>query len=242
MEQKKNSALQGARKSLMRGRVRHLGPVEALGLKLAGRIDGGRGLPRQLGTNGPWSSPHLQREVHAYEEACAKAWGGLQLLEEETYADLHQLEDKLTEARREAAGVQVPALTQDKPERRWGEDGLSDAQVAARRAAEHRRRTEPVRARAAALEEQQRRLREERSALESRLVEERHCVQLVSRRLSEHMAQRVAAYWNAVLVSHPQREDLPPSITVPMTSHAEELYVNQHSGVLEPLYEEKEVE
>lgn len=64
--------------NIRKGRISKLskGKVKGIGLKIAGRIDGSRNLPRECG-DGHWISPHLDREVRSYDEFSSRMWGHL---------------------------------------------------------------------------------------------------------------------------------------------------------------------
>ena len=73
------------RKMLRNGKVRHIGAFESLSMWLKGLADGRAGLPR-LAQSGRWESPKLLREARAYNEACDRVWGALQLDLKKRYA------------------------------------------------------------------------------------------------------------------------------------------------------------
>ena len=75
---------------LGRGKIRGVGLFERIGLKITGRLDGMRGLPREE-PSGTWTSPHLDREVRSYDEFASRMWGQLQIEEEDVYARLGTL-------------------------------------------------------------------------------------------------------------------------------------------------------
>ena len=72
--------------NLKRGKVKRVGFFERIWLRIAGYKDGKRNLPRD-GESG-WMSPHLDKEVHSYDEFASRMWDRLQVEEEEDYVRL----------------------------------------------------------------------------------------------------------------------------------------------------------
>ena len=71
---------------LRKGKIKGLGFWERILLKITGFLDGRRGLPRE-DENGYWTSPHLDKEVHSYDEFSTRMFGQLQIDKKDDYDD-----------------------------------------------------------------------------------------------------------------------------------------------------------
>lgn len=233
-----SAVLRGWRiRSLAKGRVRSVGFFESILLKIAGRIDGGRGLPR-CSEDGEWVSAFIDREINGYEEFGSYLYGTLQMENEANYARLEEIINDISQtcvqidSARSAQADSERAAGSRPPERKKGEDRLTDAQVAARRSAERENSLAPVRAKTASLEK---RLEEEISEfleLHSRLTEDDNTTRMIAQRVMQHSLMRLDVYYNSALKSHPERADMQVVPGTKMTNHAEEIYKKQHEPLM----------
>lgn len=232
--QTKKTSIAGLRK----GRIKGIGLFERATLVIAGRIDGMRGLPRE-DVAGNWLSPRLDRETRAYDEFCSRRWGRLQIDEEESYARMGELTDSIahTGALLEAAQTALTAACAEEEtadvSRRHGEDGLSDGQVAARRANEQEKRLAPLRNDVSTLQSRLTSEIDALSTLRNRILEDNHSARMVCARVRDHLYQRMDVYWAAALRKHPENAKMPAVPHVEVSSRAEENYLAPHRFLLQ---------
>lgn len=235
----KNTQLKNTRISkLSKGKVKGVGFFEKIGLKIAGIIDGKRSLPRENKT-GIWLSPHLDREVRSYDEFASHMWGHLQIEEEAAYAHLGELMDSivhtstlLEEAKadlKEAAEHEETADTS----RKHGEDKLTEAQVAARRANESAKRLAPLKARVGSLQNKLTSEIDEFSELRNRILENNNSTRMICNRVKDHLHQRLDIYWDAALRKHPDNARMPVIPCVETASRAEDVYMEPHKLLMQ---------
>ncbi len=224
--------------SLETGKVKGIGMFEKLGLKIAGTIDGARGLPRDDG-NGQWQSPHLSRELHSYDEFCAKIWGRRQIAREKDYARLGSLMVFIvrTEAQHALASVELQDRADERAEssrsRRSGESKVSDDVIASRRARERDILLAPFAGKVANLQSQLDSATGQFSDLRSELIEDNNAVRMICTRVKNHVMQRIDVYWNAAMRRHPDKVKMPAVPSVELTSDAEEAYLEPHKEMME---------
>lgn len=234
---------------LVKGRVKHIGLLESLKLKVIGRTDGARGLPRQE-TDGHWTSAFMDRERNAYEEFCSHMWATLQIDNEENYIHLNQLvnsvlqtqlllkEAKFELAKRKAQEDTVAVV------RRTGEEKLTDEQVRSRRMAEKLQRLAPLQSRITALEERVETTVAEFSEVYCKLVEDSNTTRITCHRVHDHSLQRLTYYWNAALAKHPDRAAMPTVPGMELTFRAEQTFEALHEKVMsraQLLYEQEHI-
>lgn len=214
------------------GRVKGVGFFESIPLKIAGRIDGKRGLPRE--DNGVWASAHIEKEVRSYDEFSSKMWGQLQIEEEKAYARLGELMDSVVHIRTQLEGAEreleesIAIESNADKSRKYGESKLTDAQVVARRTEEGNKRIAPKRSRVASLQGQLTSEIDEFSRVRSKIIEDNNSVRMICNRVRDHLYQRLAVYWNAAMRKHPKRDMMPvtPALEVYFTS--EDVYMKPH--------------
>lgn len=235
----KNKQLRNSRISkLSRGKVKGIGLVEGVGLKIRGRIDGARSLPRECG-EGNWISPHLDREIRSYDEFSSRMWGHLQIEEEEEYARLGLLMDSILHTRAQLktaesdlkevlAGEGAPDTS-----RRHGESKLTEAQIAARRTSESAKRLAPYKDNVGALRSKLASEVDEFSALRSKIAEDNNSTRMICARVKEHLLQRMDVYWNAALHRHSENARMPAVPSIEVTSRAETVYMAPHMPLMQ---------
>lgn len=235
----KNDQMKNARISkLSRGKVKGVGFFEKIGLKIAGFIDGRRSLPRENPAGG-WVSPHLDREVHSYDEFASQMWGHLQIEEEKAYAHLGELMDSLVHTRtllEEAKTALVEATEDEKSadtSRMYGESKLTDGQVIARRANERAKRLAPLKTRVSSLQNKLSSEIDEFSELRNRILEDNNSTRMICNRVKDHLLQRMDVYWNAVLWKHPDNTRMPVVPRVEVESRAEAVYMEPHTLLMQ---------
>ena len=223
---------------LGRGKIRGVGLFERIGLKITGRLDGMRGLPREE-PSGTWTSPHLDREVRSYDEFASRMWGQLQIEEEDVYARLGTLMGSIahTRGQLEAARADLQGAVSHEgtpgAARRQGEARLNEGQVAARRASEQAKRLAPFRGQVGALESKLSTQADEFSAIRSRITEKENSTRMICARVREHLMQRADIYWNSALRRHPEKARMPAVPSVEVTSRAEALYMDLHRAMIQ---------
>lgn len=235
----KNKKLKDSRISnLSKGKVKGIGFFEGIGLKIRGRIDGARNLPRE-NNDGSWVSPHLEREVRSFDEFASRMWGHLQIEEAEEYARLGSLMDSIvdTKAQLEAARADLrEALSNEgKPDafRKHGESKLTDAQVATRRADERAKRMAPLRSRVSTLQGKLIAEVDEFSALRNKIIEDNNSNRMICARVRDHLFQRLNVYWNSALYKHSENARMPAVPSIEVAPRAEIVYMEPHMALMQ---------
>ena len=235
----KNKQMRNSRISkLGKGNVKGVGFFEGILLKITGRIDGARNLPRECG-DGYWLSPHLDREVRSYDEFSSKMWGQLQIEEEDEYARLGELMDSLVHTRSQLESAEVDLATALSHEggvdtsRRHGENKLTEAQVTARRANERAKRLAPLRSRVSTLQSKLVAEMDEFSALRNKIIEDNNSTRMICARVKDHLLQRMDVYWNSALLKHSENARMPAVPSIEVTSRAEDIYMEPHKALMQ---------
>lgn len=234
-----NKQLKDARISKLRnGKVKGVGFFEGIRLKIAGRIDGSRNLPREC-ADSRWVSPHLDREVCSYDEFSSRVWGQLQIEEEDEYARLGVLMDSLVHTKSQlesAEAVLATALSGESgvdTSRKHGESKLTEAQVIARRANERTKRLAPLRSRVSTLQSKLVAEMDEFSALRNKIIEDNNSTRMICARVKDHLLQRMDVYWNSALLKHSENARMPAVPSVEVTSRAEDIYMEPHKALMQ---------
>ena len=223
---------------LSTGRVKGIGFFEGIVLKITGRIDGTRNLPREC-DDGHWISPHLDREVRSYDEFSSRMWGQLQIEEEDEYVRLGALMDSIvhTKAQLEIARAELKdALSYEgaaDTSRKHGESKLTDVQVATRRANERTKRLAAFRSRVGTLQSRLDSEVDEFSARRNKIIEDNNSTRMICSRVRDHLYQRLNVYWNSALHKHSENDRMPAIPTVEVTSRAEMVYMEPHSVLMQ---------
>lgn len=213
-----------------------LGFFERIKMKILGRRDGKRGLPKET-EDGSWSSPHIVLEKKMYDEHTAKTWAGLQVENEERFARLNELAetavtlmDKLDKAKESftKANEKKPELVRLK-----GEKGLTDEQLASRRASEHARGTAPFKARVSSIETELSACLKEIETIRSSVIEDMKTTNMISLRMREHIFARLDVYWDSAMRKHPEISKMPVSPAVEIVDEAETAFTELHRDLLD---------
>lgn len=235
----KNKQMRNSRISkLSKGKIKGIGFFEGIGLKIRGRIDGSRNLPREC-DDGRWCSPHLDRETRSYDEFSCKMWGQLQIEEEDEYARLGALMDSIrnTLVQLETAKADLKeALTYEgthDTSRKHGENKLTDAQVAARRANERAKRLAPLRSRISTLQKKLVAEVDEFSFLRNKIIEDNNSTRMICARVRDHLLQRMDVYWNSAMFKHSENARMPVVPSIEVTSRAEAVYMEPHQALMQ---------
>lgn len=235
----KNKQMRNSRISkLGKGKVKGVGFFEGILLKITGRIDGARNLPRECG-DGHWLSPHLDREVRSYDEFSSRMWGHLQIEKEDEYARLGVLMDSLvhTKSQLESAEADLAAALSCEAgvdtSRRHGENKLTEAQVTARRANERAMRLAPLRSRVSTLQSKLIAEMDEFSALRNKIIEDNNSTRMICARVKDHLLQRMDEYWNSALLKHSENARMPAVPSIEVTSRAEDIYMEPHKALMQ---------
>lgn len=235
----KNKQIKNSRISkLGKGKIKGVGFFEGILLKITGRIDGARNLPRECGDE-HWLSPHLDREVRSYDEFSSRMWGQLQIEEEDEYARLGVLMDSLvhTKSQLESAEADLTAALSCEAgvdtSRKHGESKLTDTQVAARRASERAKRLAPLRRQVAELQSKLVAEVDEFSALRNKIVEDNNSTRMICARVKDHLLQRMCVYWNSAMIKHSESARMPAVPSIEVTSRAEAVYMEPHKVLMQ---------
>lgn len=224
--------------SLRKGKVKGVGFFESIPLKIAGRIDGRRGLPRE-NDNGQWVSPHIEKEVRSYDEFSSRMWGQLQIEEEAAFARLGELMDSVAhiKAQLDTAKYELDEATAGEGmvnnSRKHGESKLTDAQVASRRANERCKRLSPIKSRVSSLQAKLTSEIDEFSAARAKIIEDNNSTRMVCNRVRDHLYQRLAVYWNAALRKHAEHSKMPVVPCVEIIFTSEEVYMEPHIELMQ---------
>lgn len=233
----KNKSLKNSRVSnLDKGKVKGVGFLESIPLKIAGRNDGKHGLPRE--SDGKWTSPHIEREMRSYDEFASRMWGKLQIEEEKDYARLEELmnsvvhiKTQLDSAENEFTKAKASENVVDNT-RKNGESKLTEAQVTARRAKESEKRLTPVKNKVSSLETKLTSEIDEFSAVRAKIIEDNNSTRMICNRVRDHLYQRLAIYWNSALHNHSESTKMPVLPCVDIIFHSEDIYMKPHYKVL----------
>lgn len=235
----KNKTLKDTRvSSLKKGKIKGIGFFESIPLKVSGRIDGRRGLPRE-NDNGQWVSPHIEKEVRSYDEFSSRMWGQLQIEEEAAFARLGELMDSVVhiKSQLDTAKSELDEASADEGvvnnSRKHGEDKLTDAQVVARRAKERTKRLSPIRSRVSSLQAKLTAEINEFSAVRAKIVEDNNSTRMVCNRVRDHLYQRLAVYWNSALRKHTERNKMPAVPCVDIIFNSEDVYMKPHIELMQ---------
>ena len=223
---------------LRKSNVKGIGFFEGICLKITGRIDGSRDLPRE-GGDGCWISPHLDREVRSYDEFSSRIWGHLQIEEEDEYARLGELMDSLVYTKRQLETAEADlsaALSLERgvdTSRRHGESKLTETQVIARRADERAKRLASIRNRVGTLQDKLVAEVSEFSALHNKIIEDTNSTRMICARVKDHLLQRMDVYWNSALIRHSENAQMPAVPSIEITSRAEAVYTELHKALMQ---------
>lgn len=223
-------------KGLSRGRVKTIGILEGLRLRIAGWIDGARCLPRQTEA-GDWQSAFMNREINGFEEFASSMWSMLQLEKEGSFARLNVLTAAIPLNRIRIVEMKAILLDAEQEEtfacRKNGEENLTDDQVRSRRAREREKQLAPLREKLRRMEEQLVADIAEFTALRSALEEDANTIRMAIHRVQDHMLQRLDLYWSAVLRTHPDSDLLPAAPGNLRCLRAEQAYTELHRALME---------
>lgn len=235
---KKNKLRATRISKLSKGKVKGIGFIEGIGLRIAGRIDGKRGLPRKHGGSG-WNSPRLDRELRSFDEFSSRMWGLLQIEVEDEYARLDELMDSIKHVQEQLKSAKEElekALSDDKTPstaRKHGESKLTDAQVAARRATEKAQRLAPLKSRVSSFQSKLASETNELNTLRSRIIEQNNSTRMICTRVWEHLLQRIDVYWGSAMRKHPEKDQMPVVPSIEAKNDAERIYMGPHKKVLD---------
>lgn len=228
-------------KALKCGKAIGIGVFEYFFLKIMGRIDGTRGLPKK-NEEGFWDSPRLSKERHSYDEYCSRMFGCIQVSEEKDYARMGELlnsvkqTDILLNMEKEKLKMESEKMQKEGVlNRKNGEQDLNETQVKNRRKREHEKQLAPIRRRIAQLETEIYQGIRELSEIRNRILENDNSVRMICCRVRDHIHQRVDIYWQEVLRKNPNRKDMPAAIALRLSCIAEEKYEGLHSTCIEQI-------
>lgn len=223
---------------LGKGKMKGVGFFEGIGLKITGRMDGARNLPRECGEGG-WISPHLDREVRSYDEFSSYMWGRLQIEKEDEYAQLGELLDFIMHAQVQLENVKkelkdmLSYETEVNVSRKYGESKLSDSQVEARRANERSKRLAPFQNQVSTLQSTLSAKMDEFFVLRNKIIEENNSIRMICACMKEHLLQRMDIYWNSALRKHSENNRMPVIPSIEVKSDAEIVYMESHKELMQ---------
>lgn len=219
-------------------KLKGLGLFEKLSLRMAGSADGKRGLPRE-DMSGNWTSPYLNREVHAYDEFASKLWKDFQRRQEGNFVQLRDLANSLAVAQkllplaREDLAKVADCEAQKEPARMYGESRLTNEQVSARRARESAKRLVPLSDRVDALQTQIASNQERAAGIRSQILEDGYLTKMVCGAVRDHLYQRMDLYWNAAMRKHPDDGKMPVTPALKVSTFVEDAYMDLHKSLLQ---------
>lgn len=223
---------------LSKGKIKGVGFFEGIGLKIRGRIDGSRSLPREC-SDGHWRSPHLDREVRSYEEFSSRMWEQLQIEKKEEYVRLGVLVDSITHimAQLEAAKTDLKDVLsyEGTPDtfRKHGEEKLSESRVITRRANERSKRLAAFRNGVIKLQSQLDSEIAEFSVLRNKIIEDNNSARMTCSRVGDRFLQRIDVYWNSALLKHSENARMPAVPSIEVISRAETVYMELHKALMQ---------
>lgn len=224
-------------RSLEKGKIKNIGIIENIRLKLAGNSDGARGFPRCSEGN-KWQSAFIDKEVNAYEEYCSRIWGSLQIEAESDYKRIGELIDSINHLWIELEKAKENLSNQSNHNeflsvRKKGEDRLTESQVKARRAREQNKRLAPARNKIAELESKIVAQTEELIELKNAVDEASNTNRMICNRLKDHTFQRIDIYWNYALRKHPDALIMPTVPYVDLSYDAERVFITPHLELMQ---------
>lgn len=224
-------------RSLDKGKIKNMGIIEKIRLKLAGNSDGARGFPRCSEGN-KWQSAFIDKEVNAYEEYCSRIWGSLQIEAESDYKRIGELIDSINHLWIELEKAKENLSNQSNHDeflsvRKKGEDRLTESQVKARRAREQNKRLAPARNKIAELESKIAAQTEELIELKNAVDEANNTNRMICNRLKDHTFQRIDIYWNYALRKHPDALIMPTVPYVDLSYDAEMVFITPHLELMQ---------
>lgn len=224
--------------ALNRRNAASLNVVETLAMRLRGRFDAKRELPKLM-DDGAWDSPRIRIERRKFLERTAKLWAGLSIEHQEPATRLYELAasavncaDELETARSRWEEAQAK-MRREIPARLKGEDRLTDSQLAARRSAEARKANAPLKDKLDRLEGEYEAYVAEISKLRSEIVEDIRVTGMISGKINEHALARIAVYWDAALKKHASKGKLPVEPAVELFDMAGKDYAALRKELLE---------
>ena len=222
-------------RELRRCKAKRLGPVEAIHMRLSGRVDGNLGMPRETSDH-VWTSPLIQKEIDAEQEHRERVWGATQINLEPYHMRTESLltviasnERKLDEVKARLKPVDEGACSA----RKRGEEELTEEQIQARRSREFERLNNKVRAEAREIEQAIEAYYEELSLLHCFNTESENTAKLTCERVMDHTRQRIDAYWRSAMKVHPESKNMPVLPFLPRETVAEAAYMERHGKLNE---------
>ena len=220
-------------KELQSSSAKRLTLAETLHMAVVGRADGLCGMPREA-ENGVWTSPFLQREIDAQQEHQKRIWGETQILLEPYHMRTESLltviavqEQELAEKTKELDGTGESGS----PQRKRGEEKLTDGQVQARRKRELDRLKSKVLAEIRNLKNELKSYYEELSLLHRYIEESESTAKLISERVMDHSRQRIDMYWRAAFKVLSNNANMPVLPILPDEVVAEKSYLERHEAL-----------
>ena len=221
---------------LEKGKIKKIGLMESLRLKIQGYSDGSHGLPVKTDNN--WISPRIDKEINSYEEFCSRIFGSLQIELEEKFAHLGNLIDSIShtqnelEIAKEQLGNQLQKYSSSLMIRKKGEDNLTEAQVQSRRQKERDKYLSSARGKVSSIESQLSTQIEDFYALKNRIVEDYNSTKLICNRAKDYILQRIDIYWDSAYKKHPESKMMPAIPRVVFLFNAEKVYSEQHKELM----------
>lgn len=224
-------------RSLDKGKIKNIGIIENIRLKLAGNSDGARGFPRCM-DDGKWRSSFIDKEVNAYEEFCSRMWGSMQIEVENDFTRIGELIDSINHLWAELNKAKGNLAEQSKDDqslsvRKKGEEKLTESQVKARRSRERDKRLAPARGKVSSLESKIALQIEEFLELKNYVDEASNTTRMICNRLKDHTLQRIDVYWNYALRKHPDAMKMPTVPYVDLSYDAEKVYMTPHRDLIQ---------
>lgn len=237
---KKKKVKSSRTKYIRKVKIKDIGFWEKIRLKIAGHMDGIRGLPR-ADKNGQWISPHIDKEIRSYDKFSSSMFGQLQIEEKKNYARLGELIDSVVHINTQLENAKAEFEEASRREvavdvsRKYGEGKLTDDQVAARRLRERDKRLEPLKNRISSLNSQLISEIDEFSQLRNKIIEDNNAARMICNRIKDHLYMRLDVYWNSALRKHSENSKMPAVPSVEISSRSEEAYMYPHHTLMQSL-------
>ena len=206
-------------------------------LKRQGKRDGKKGFPG-YDKDGHTASNTIEIEKAAFNECCNEIWSLVQLQEEDNIRDMKRLLYRITKLEADLK-KETEILTEKKnsvPDfmvRKLGDEALSDAQVINRRQGEFGRWLKVYEDKMEELKKEIMDCTLKADELLTEVTEKQNYTRLKCQMLFDHTRQRIDIYYRAALLKHPERAEMPLTVSVELIPEGEITYLAQHKDFLE---------
>ena len=221
---------EGMRRELSKIKQR-VGWLKAGFLRSRGKHDGKLSLPRPTG-EGIWKSPFMAREQHAAETYKAHKWAeheiSVSAIQEEAQRLWHEIAETETAIAKKEAAAPAKPTEQELSLVCKQEQGAAPGVIRSRRLNEWKKQNTGYYGALQSLEQRADELRQRRAELLAAIDESACVTRLLCEKKRDLHRQRVDIYYQGVLITHPEKEKIPPVPELFWENFAEKLYEKQH--------------